>query len=401
MTLKSYDASTSAMMVKWDAVSGAAKYTLEKYENGAWTTVASNFTNNYKQFTASGAETNLRVAAYNASGSKLATKTATVTWSANPNPNPNPGSGEPTISGAMTLKSYDASTKALMVKWDAVSGASTYTLEKCVNGAWTTVASNFANNYKQFTASGAETNLRVAAYNASGAKLATKTATVTWSANPGNNSDDSSKTEPVLTGTVTKKSYNESTGALMLKWDPISGASTYTLQKYVNGAWTNIASKFTNTYKQVTVTQGEECKFRVLAYNASGAQLTTTRLSTLTWEASGPSIVSNGITVKTYDEAAGTAMLKWDAISGAATYSLQKSTNNGSTWTTVASGFTNSYKQVSGITGTATYQYRVCGVTSAGKTISGYVSCSITPASSSIVDEAFADFFAEDGLDEF
>ncbi|MBR0225798.1 MAG: fibronectin type III domain-containing protein [Thermoguttaceae bacterium] len=98
-----------------------------------------------------------------------------------------------------------------------------------------------------------------------------------------------------------------------------------------------------------------------------------------------------------YNASARQATLNWKGIPGAATYKLYLSKNNGSTWVSYKTGLTEPTAVVSGFYVGNRWGFKVVGYDSAGKQLPDFYQefFTATDDSSSILDEAFADFFEE------
>lgn len=91
------------------------------------------------------------------------------------------------------------------------------------------------------------------------------------------------------------------------------------------------------------------------------------------------------------------ALIKQPAYEGAAYYNLEYSTDGGATWTTYRSGLTTPEVLVSGLYTGKTYGFRVIGLSSSQTTLATFqTTFSPSTNASSLIDEAFADFFEEE-----
>ena len=106
----------------------------------------------------------------------------------------------------------------------------------------------------------------------------------------------------------------------------------------------------------------------------------------------------SSIRVTSYDATTRQATLEWGAISGASTYKLQISKNDGATWSNYKTGLTTTSATVNGLYVGKSYGFRVYGVSSSGATLPNYHEKTFSPSngSNSIIDEAFADFFEKE-----
>ena len=104
-----------------------------------------------------------------------------------------------------------------------------------------------------------------------------------------------------------------------------------------------------------------------------------------------------------YDSAAHKATVSWIAIPGAATYKVQVSKNDGATWPNYKTGLTTTSVEVSGLYVGKSYGFRVYGVAADGSLLEDYHEVFYSPKndSNALLDEIFADFFADELFEEF
>ena len=96
------------------------------------------------------------------------------------------------------------------------------------------------------------------------------------------------------------------------------------------------------------------------------------------------------------------ATLLWSAIPGAASYSVKRSVDGGQTWITYKKDLTSPTCEASGLYSGKTYMFSVTAYDAAGKAMLSTATCTIdrAAAASSVIDEAFVDFFADDLFEE-
>ncbi|MBR0225615.1 MAG: fibronectin type III domain-containing protein [Thermoguttaceae bacterium] len=189
--------------------------------------------------------------------------------------------------------------------------------------------------------------------------------------------------------------YDAATRKVALNWNPIPGAVTYKLQLSKNDGqtWPNYKSGLTTSSATVSgIYVGQSYGFRVYGVASNGTVLSNYYEAFLT-PANAPAPQENVTFV--YDAAARKVTLNWAPIAGAATYKLQVSKNDGATWPNYKTGLATTAADVSGIYAGKSYGFRVYGVASNGTVLSNYYESFFTPTSSSLLDEAFADFFED------
>jgi hypothetical protein len=156
-----------------------------------------------------------------------------------------------------------------------------------------------------------------------------------------------------------------STGKYTVSWPASTGAASYELQRSANNGstWTGVHSGATLSYAE-TVPNGSY-RYQVRAVNSAGASSWRTgsvncvvSISTAPSVPQPPASISYPSTSST-----GRFTVSWPASTGATSYQLQRSANNGSTWTGVYSGAALSYAQT---ISNGSYRYRVRASNSAG-----------------------------------
>ena len=147
-----------------------------------------------------------------------------------------------------------------------------------------------------------------------------------------------------------------------LSWSAVSGASSYIVKRATSsgGPFSNLAVGLTGTtFTDTTAANGTTYYYQIVAASALGegiaAILTATPLPPAPGTPAG--LAGNGWT--------GAGALLWTPVSGAATYTVKRSTTSGSGYAAIASGVaTASYTDTSAVDGT-TYYY-VVSATNAG-----------------------------------
>ena len=265
------------------------------------------------------------------------------------------------ISYSTSINSYNSTR----ITWGSVSGATSYVLERSINGgSFSQVYSGTATSYTDYGLNSSTTRVqyRVKAVNSGGSSSykTGSTATVYYS---------KPNVAPTVPSSITVPSTVYGGRAFTVSWgkstDSDGNLSGYKLEKSVNGGstWTQIYQG-SSTSTSVTLTFGEatQVMFRVRAYDSSGAHSG--------YKASGTSTVVNNkaptapqsITVPLNIYGGKTAVVTWtaatDSDNNLSGYILERSVNSG-TYTQIYKGANKSYSD--NITkGWNTVQYRVC-----------------------------------------
>lgn len=175
-------------------------------------------------------------------------------------------------------------------------------------------------------------------------------------------------------------SSNVTTNSATISWSTLSGAINYDVDYKVNttSTWTNLATGTTAlTLNLSALSENTTYDYRVRA-NCSGAtgaytQAQFTTLTTVTCDAptglSSSSITSSSATVS------------WAAVSGASNYTVDYKLNSASTWTTAAAATTSLFVNLTGLTASSLYDWRVRTNCTGGS--SAYTQAQFTTAAAS------------------
>jgi fibronectin type 3 domain-containing protein len=252
-----------------------------------------------------------------------------------------------------------AGDKQAALSWNAVSGATSYTVKRATanGGPYTTVASNVTTTSFTNTglANGTTYYYVVSAVNSAGESAnsaqvsATPQATVTAPAAPTG-----------LTATAGDKQA-------ALSWNAVSGATSYTVKRATTngGLYTIVASNVTTTsFTNTGLTNGTTYYYVVSAVNSAGESANSAQASATPQAMVTAPAAPTGLTATAGDKQ---AALSWNAVSGATSYTVKRATTNGGPYTTVASNVTTTSFTNTGLTNGTTYYYVVSAVNSAGE----------------------------------
>ena len=259
---------------------------------------------------------------------------------------------QPTLN-SVTLQS----DSSVVLTWSDVAGETGYRIERSTgnNGTWTSLAT-VGSGITTFTDTGLTVatsyTYRIVAINAEGDSAPSASRTVA--------------TQPSAPNGLTATAV--SGGQINLSWTPHSTvATTYVIEQSTNGTtWTQVGSASgasANSYTATGPFDGSTTyQFRIHAYAYTGGNSTyaTTSVSTPAYP-SQPTLSSATARSDT------SVALAWTDVAGETGYRIDRSTNNGSTWTTagsVAAGFTTFTD--TGLTEATSYTYRVVATNAAG-----------------------------------
>ncbi|MBR0224440.1 MAG: fibronectin type III domain-containing protein [Thermoguttaceae bacterium] len=455
ITVVRYDADERMALIKWDAMSGAEKYTVKISRDGGatWLNYISKISNKYNGINGiyAGKSYDFRIYGITSAGETLERYAAgTVAPIALRS-----SSSSYTVGQAITVAQTGAENASATIKWYNVTASGDVEIVS-------------ARNQLTYTPTTVAGDIKVVATGTGDSKGSVSTLTFT--------------APEVATFEATIASYDSTTRQATLQWTELPGAAKYTVKLSKNGGatWTNYKTGVTTTSATINgLYAGQTYAFRVYGVTSDGATITTsyaerpfapialtstsdtyspgvaitvtqtgasTATSTIKWYNVTPSgdveitsarnsltytppttsnydikVVATGtgdsegssttlvfanyssIRIVSYDSSTRQATLSWGAIPGAATYKLQLSKDGGATWTNYKTGLTTLTSTVNGLYVGKTYGFRVYGVASSGTTLGAYYEKLFAPtsSSSSVVDEVFADFFADELFEEF
>ncbi len=338
----------TGVQVKWNAVSGAAKYRVfYKVGSGAWTTAAdTTATSVTVTGLTSGSTYAFVVRCISADGKTYTSpydtsKSKSITYIAQP-----------------VLTGVSNTTNGVEVKWNAVGGATLYRIfYRIGSGSWTRVGGDVTGTSKVVTGltSGTNYTFTVRCVSADGASFISTYDAV----------GKSITYQPVVntnlaTPVITAVS-NAATG-VQVTWNAVSGAAKYRVfYKTGSGSWTS-AGDVTGTSKVVTgLTSGTAYSFVVRCVSADGKTYTsaydTSKSKSITY-------IAQPVVTGAVNTASG-VQVTWNAVPGAAQYRIFYRVGNGS-WTRAAGDATGTSKIVTGLTKGTTYTFTVRCVSADG-----------------------------------
>jgi len=264
---------------------------------------------------------------------------------------PDPVPGTP---GSISYPS-SSSTGSFTVSWSSVSGATSYELARSSNGGstWSTIFSGNATSRGQDLGDGSY-RYRARACNSSGCS-SWRTGTFDIIVN----------TPDPVPGTPGSISYpsSSSTGSFTVSWSSVSGATSYELSRSSNGGstWSTIFSGNATSRSQ-NLGDGSY-RYRARACNSSGCSSWRTGTFDITVNIVDPVPTAPASISYPSSNSTGSFTVSWSSVSGATSYELARSSNEGSTWSTIFSGNATSRSQN---LGDGSYRYRARACNSSG-----------------------------------
>ncbi len=165
-----------------------------------------------------------------------------------------------------------------------------------------------------------------------------------------------------------------------LAWSASSGATSYHVKRATTsgGPYAQLAESNTPGYQDTTAANGTTYFYVVSALSSAGESADSAQVSA-TPSATTPTAVAPATPTGLSANAGNAqASLTWSASSGATSYNVKRSTNNGGPYTQVSSPTSTSYTD-SSLTNGTTYYYVVSAVNSTGESANS-AQASVTPA---------------------
>ena len=342
--------------LKWNAVSGAAKYEVYRARsmNGDYvkysTVTGTSYTNT--SYLANGTTYYYKVRALGSDGSYGPYSTpVSVTYKA--------PFGAPLVTGSKDSQGRPA------LKWDKVTDAAKYEVYRArsKDGTYSLMSTQSATGYTNtsYLANGTTYYYKVRALKANGTASAySSVVTITYG------------TVPTPAAPAMRSAKADSAG-ITVSWDTAANAVTYNVYRTADAgsSWTQVASSVKGTsYKDTTVQKGVKYGYKVRGVAADGKTLGPMSPTGVTAKVTAASTTPDYVKLTSAKRVTGGIQLTWESAADAKTYNVYRKVDGASGWTLLASSVSGTtYKDTSGKSGT-TYAYTVRGVAADGKTLS-------------------------------
>lgn len=347
---------TNSVTLNW-ASSGASAYSVQyKLSNATtWTTATastSGLSFNLSGLT-TGASYNWQVNSICSSSSSTYTAGTFTTLSSNC-----------LTSAPSSLTAVNTSSSSTTVSWSAVSGATSYEVQykRTANSTWSVAAA--ASTALSISISSLSSEIsydwRVRA-NCSGG------------AGPFAQSQFTSAAAAACNAPSGLTVSNVTTSGATLSWSAVSGAFNYSLEYKLttSSSWSTMDPVQALSFNVSNLLAGTNYDWRVKTNCSSGTSgYSQSSLTTSNPACNAPGgLTASNITVNS-------ATVNWSAVSGAVNYSLEYKLSTSSTWIAIAGTIVSTSYNLSGLTASSNYDWRVktnCASGSSGLTTSSFV----------------------------
>mgnify|MGYP000179323716 CR=1 FL=1 len=342
--------------LKWNAVTGAAKYEVyrARSKDGDYikysTVTGTSYTNT--SYIENGNTYYYKVRALGSDGTAGPDSTpVSVTYKA--------PFGAPLVTGSKDSQGRPA------LKWDKVTDAAKYEVYRArsKDGTYSLMSTQSATGYTNtsYLANGTTYYYKVRALKANGTASAySSVVTITYG------------TVPTPAAPAMRSAKADSAG-ITVSWDTAANAVTYNVYRTADAgsSWTQVASSVKgSSYKDTTVKKGVKYGYKVRGVAADGKTLGPMSPTGVTAKVTAASTTPAYVKLTSARRVTGGIQLTWESAADAKTYNVYRKVDGASGWTLLASSVSGTtYKDTSGKSGT-TYAYTVRGVAADGKTLS-------------------------------
>ena len=336
------NSSTGKPQLTWKAVSGAVKYEVYRStrQNSGYSLLGTTTSTSYVNTGAStGTTYYYRVKAVNRNG--MASGYSNIVS----------GKAKAAAPAAPSVTIGNSSTGKPRLTWKAVSGAVSYRIYRSESRGtgYSLLGTTSSTSYVNTGAAAGKTYYyRVKAVNRDGMAS-------------GYSNIVSGKVKAAAPAAPSVTAGNSSTGKPRLTWKAVSGAVSYRIYRSESRGtgYSLLGTTSSTSYVNTGAAAGKTYYYRVKAVNRDG--MVSGYSNIVSGKATLPAPVLNiGLSVSS-----GKPMLAWDAVPGATSYRIYRSTSRGTGYSLLATTTSTSYVNTSAAKGT-TYYYRVKACNAAG-----------------------------------
>ena len=336
------NSSTGKPQLTWKAVSGAVKYEVYRStrQNSGYSLLGTTTATSYVNTGAStGTTYYYRVKAVNRNG--MASGYSNIVS----------GKAKAAAPAAPSVTAGNSSTGKPRLTWKAVSGAVSYRIYRSESRGtgYSLLGTTSSTSYVNTGAAAGKTYYyRVKAVNRDGMAS-------------GYSNIVSGKAKAAAPAAPSVTAGNSSTGKPRLTWKAVSGATSYRIYRSESRGtgYSLLGTTSSTSYVNTGAAAGKTYYYRVKAVNRDG--MASGYSNIVSGKATLPAPVLNiGLSVSS-----GKPMLAWDAVPGATSYRIYRSTSRGTGYSLLATTTSTSYVNTSAAKGT-TYYYRVKACNAAG-----------------------------------
>ena len=336
------NSSTGKPQLTWKAVSGAVKYEVYRStrQNSGYSLLGTTTSTSYVNTGAStGTTYYYRVKAVNRNG--MASGYSNIVS----------GKAKAAAPAAPSVTAGNSSTGKPRLTWKAVSGAVSYRIYRSESRGtgYSLLGTTSSTSYVNTGAAAGKTYYyRVKAVNRDGMAS-------------GYSNIVSGKAKAAAPAAPSVTIGNSSTGKPQLTWKAVSGAVSYRIYRSESRGtgYSLLGTTSSTSYVNTGAKAGKTYYYRVKAVNRDG--MASGYSNIVSGKATLPAPVLNiGLSVSS-----GKPMLAWDAVPGATSYRIYRSTSRGTGYSLLATTTSTSYVNTSAAKGT-TYYYRVKACNAAG-----------------------------------
>ena len=347
-----HSAASGKPMLTWDAVPGAESYNVYRAESedGPYTRINSTTATSYVNTGAKeGVTYYYKVTAVSAGGESEFSNIVSGQAKA-----------EPQKPAAPVVKiGSSASSGKPMLTWSAVTGAESYNVYRAesADGVYTKINTTTATSYVNTGAKeGVTYYYKVTAVNDIGESDASNVV-----------SGQTKVTPQKPSAPVVRIGHSAASGKPMLKWNTVTGATSYNIYRAESaaGTYTRINTTTATSYTNTGAKEGVTYYYKVTAVNGVGESAYSNVVS--------GQVKSTGQTTVTtltmgHSSTSGKPQLTWKAVSGAASYRVYRATTKNGAYTVINTTKALTYTNVGAALGT-TYYYKVEALNAAGKSM--------------------------------